>query len=308
MENECHFVNSRGILKSCSFHSKNPKSSCNNDYGYLIDMVKNNKMFDGMTIYVCSELILYFFKVILPKINKKFVLVTGDSDLCIPKQRLNNNEFNLLINSKYLIKWYAQNTQIQNHDKIQQLPIGLDYHTILNNKNHKWKMSNESHIPKEQETILLNIIKNSKPFYERIPKIYVNFSKENDRFGDRKNSLKIIPKHLLEKNDGFTPRTKNWMNVAQYTFVLSPFGVGMDCHRTWETLCLGSIPIVRAPNFRKLFEDLPVLIVNNWNEVNEELLKKTIRNYKDKTFHYDKLKLQYWVDKINLFYTDNTEL
>jgi hypothetical protein len=308
MENECQFVNSRGILKSCSFHSNKPKSSCNNDYGYLIDMVKNNKMFDGMSIYVCSELIVYFFKVILPRINKKFVLVTGDSDLCIPKEVLNYVDFISLINSKYLIKWYAQNTQIQNHDKIQQLPIGLDYHTILNNKNHKWKMSNESHIPKDQESVLLNIKNNSKPFYERIPKIYVNFSKGNDRFGDRKKSLKIIPKHLLEKNEEFTVRTNNWMNITKYTFVLSPFGVGMDCHRTWESLCLGSIPILRAPNFRKLFEDLPVLIVHDWNEVNEELLEKTIENYKNKTFHYDKLKLQYWVDKINLLYMHNTEV
>ena len=62
-------------------------------------------------------------------------------------------------------------------------------------------MPNESYIPKEQEGVLLNIINNSKPFYERIPKIYVNFSKGNDRFGDRKNSLNIIPKHLLEKNE-----------------------------------------------------------------------------------------------------------
>ena len=40
MENLCCYVNSRGLLKSCDFHSKNPKSSCNNDFNYLNNMVK----------------------------------------------------------------------------------------------------------------------------------------------------------------------------------------------------------------------------------------------------------------------------
>jgi hypothetical protein len=72
----------------------------------------------------------------------------------------------------------------------------------------------------------------------------------------------------------------------------------MDCHRTWETLCLGAIPIVKAPNFTKLFEDLPVLIVNNWSDINQELLDRTINNFKSKNFNYKKLKLSYWINKI----------
>jgi hypothetical protein len=64
------------------------------------------------------------------------------------------------------------------------------------------------------------------------------------------------------------------------------------------SICLGSIPIVKAPNFKKLFEDLPVLIVNKWSDVNEELLKDTIELFKKKTFNYDKLQLKYWTNKI----------
>ena len=60
MENNCYFVSSRGILKSCDIHSISPKSSCNNDYTYLFEMIKNNKIFDGMSIYVCSDLLKFF--------------------------------------------------------------------------------------------------------------------------------------------------------------------------------------------------------------------------------------------------------
>ena len=296
MENECYLVCSRGILKSCDFFSESPKSSCNSDYNYLQRMIEN--MFDGMTIYVCSDLLPYFFKNIFSKINKQFTLISGDSDLCIPKEALSEGETNDLINSPYLIKWFLQNTLIQNHSKIHQLPIGLDYHTILNNPNHKWKLPNEGHLPIEQEKILFSVFKNSKPFFMRIPKIYVNFTNENDRFGDRKKSLSTIPKNLLVINNTFVPRTTNWLNIKNFTFVLSPFGNGMDCHRTWEALSLGSIPIIKGNGFSKMFEDLPVLIVNDWREINQELLNNTIKKFKTTHFNYDKLKLEYWINKI----------
>jgi len=297
MENLCYYVNSRGLLKSCDFHSPNPKSSCNNDFNYLNDMVQSRKMFDNMSIYVCSELLLFFVTNILPKITHKFLLVTGDSDLNVPKEILSEKQFYLLINSKYLLKWFAQNTQIQNSNKIVQLPIGLDYHTISNNAKHQWKLPNENHLPRFQEKVLQEIKNSSKPFFERINRIYVNFSIGNDRFNDRATSLKSIPTNLMVINQNFTPRTINWNNIIKYAFVLSPFGNGMDCHRTWETLCLESIPIIKAPNFKSLFEDLPVLIVNNWSEVTEDLLNTTIINFKSKTFNYEKLTLEYWVNK-----------
>ena len=174
MENLCYFVNSRGLLKSCNFHSKNPKSSCNNDTGYLFEMLTN--MFDGMSIYVCSDLLNFFVNNILHKINKMFVLVSGDSDLCVPVEALKANEIGKLLNSPYLIKWFLQNTQVQYNPKMIQMPIGLDYHTISNNPNHNWKTPGENHLPRFQEEILINLRQQMKPYYERIPKIYINFT------------------------------------------------------------------------------------------------------------------------------------
>jgi hypothetical protein len=47
-----------------------------------------------------------------------------------------------------------------------------------------------------------------------------------------------------------------------------------------------------------MFSDLPVLIVNDWSEISQELLDNTLTNFKNNVFNYDKLKLNYWVDKI----------
>jgi hypothetical protein len=299
MENECYFVCSRGILKSCDFHSLNPKSSSKNDYSYLINMISSNNMKDGMSIYVCSTILKYFVNNVLPKIRNTFTLVSGDSYFCVPMEVLSEIETLRILSSPYLLKWFVQNTRIQNSDKIIQLPLGLDYHTIYNDPNCRWRLQYENRMPIDQEIILKNIAKKSRPFYERIPKIHINFSTGNDRFNQRKQSLKIIPIHLTVLKLGFMPRTITWQDMINYAFVLSPFGNGMDCHRTWEALCLGCIPIVCAPNFKKLFEDLPVLNVNHWNEINEELLINTLDKFQKINFNYEKLTLEYWINKIN---------
>jgi hypothetical protein len=261
-------------------------------------MLNSGNMFDGMTIYICSDLLHYFLNNVLPHIKHKFVLVSGDSDLCVPLEALTKVETYRLLNSPYLVKWFAQNTKIQDNDKIVQIPIGLDYHTITNNPNCNWKIRGENSLPRSQEYTLVSIKEKSVPFYERISKIYVNFSIHSDRFNQRKQSLNTIPGNLLVLDQEFKPRTILWSQMIKYTFVLSPFGIGMDCHRTWEALCLGCIPVVCAPHFNNLFEDLPVLIVSKWSDITEDLLKETLNKFSNKSFKYEKLSLDYWQNKI----------
>jgi hypothetical protein len=261
-------------------------------------MLTSNKMFNGMSIYVCSDLLKIFVNQILQNIKYTFVLVTGDSDLCVPLEILTKQETYKLLNSPYLLKWFTQNTRIHENNKIIQLPIGLDYHTIFSDPNCPLKIPGENHLPSFQEQTLDIIKSKSVPFDERILKIYVNFSMQNDRFEQRETAIKSIPQDLLVYESNFKHRTFLWGEIINYTFVLSPFGMGMDCHRTWEALCLGSIPIICAPHFTKLFEDLPVLIVNDWTDITEELLQETIDNFKEKTFNYKKLTLEYWQNKI----------
>lgn len=298
-ENHCHFVSSRGLLKSCDFHSLQPTSSAFDDTQHLIELVRNHKGFNGMSIYVCSNSLTYFVNSILPLIKHKFTLVSGDSDQCVPLETLSQIQTSKLLSSPFLIKWFSQNTRLNN---IIQLPIGLDYHTIFQKPTHDWLINGETSSPIDQEAILQNIISSSKPFYNRKPLIYVNFSINSDRFGQRKKTLNIIPKDLLVINNNFIKRTETWKLMTEYTFILSPFGIGMDCHRTWEALCLGCIPIVCSPNFKQLFEDLPILNLDNWSDINQTLLTNTLIDFKTKhlnnKFNYDKLTLKYWINQI----------
>lgn len=297
-ENQCIFISSRGVLNSCDIKSLNPRSSILSLKQYNMNSDNINMFEDGTTIYVCTKAIRNFIQTLLNQINFKFVLVTGDSDYNCYTDILNESDFNIFINNPKLIHWFSQNC-ISKHNKLTKIPIGLDYHTISTNKMPSWgpQMS-----PLEQERELIELRHSMKPFYERQQLItaYSNFHFQvNTRYGgDRIDAIKSIPTNLMYYEPTPTTRATSWNTQLQHAFVVSPHGGGYDCHRTWEALLLGCIPIVKTSPIDALFEDLPVLIVKEWNHVTEELLKETILSYREKmhTFKFDKLLLSYWTD------------
>jgi hypothetical protein len=55
--------------------------------------------------------------------------------------------------------------------------------------------------------------------------------------------------------------------VADSAFVISPPGNGADCHRTWEAIYLGAVPIVLKRYWPFNHLKLPVLVVEDWHEI-----------------------------------------
>lgn len=281
--NKVHFVCSRGLLQSCTFHSSNPTSSCATDVGYLDKVLIEAK--PGDSVYVCSEALPYFVTTILPSLQVPIVLVTGDSDLTM-------TDLSILDNPR-IIRWFCQNCPSPSNSKLVQLPIGLDYHTIMGSPTHKWTLPGEGTSPAAQEGLLRSLP--LRPFYERSPKIYVNFGWISR---DRRDALNAIPKSLMTLDLVAKPRSDVWTAMTQHAFVLSPYGNGLDCHRTWEALALSAIPIIKGRHFDAMFEGLPVLIVDSWTEVTQNLLQDTIDSFRGRRFDLHKLSLRYWQNLI----------
>jgi hypothetical protein len=121
------------------------------------------------------------------------------------------------------------------------------------------------------------------------------------RYGkvDRQAALERVPRHLVLYEPMKTFRDKSWTNMASCAFVLSPHGNGLDCHRTWEALCMGCIPIVKTSRLDSLFADLPVWIVSDWTDVTEASMRFVKEDFANKQFKYEKLTLKYWQTEIN---------
>lgn len=61
--------------------------------------------------------------------------------------------------------------------------------------------------------------------------------------------------------------------LQEHKFMICPEGHGIDCHRNWETLYMRRVPVMKkSPYFARLMKDLPVLFVDHWSDVTEELL------------------------------------
>ena len=287
-----YYVSSRGLMKSCDYSSSTPISSIKQLINYS-DFFNETKQIP--TLYVCSSAIPDFCKRMLPHITFPFILVSGDCDETVPYDIFTQNDFEVFINNPNLIKWFCQNLVIY-HPKIINIPIGLDYHTM--EKRDIW---GPIITPANQEKLLTSIVQTSKPFYERKIMCYSNFhfAMTTKYAYDRKDAITQIPKNLIYYEPTQITRLKTWHSQKDYAFVVSPHGNGYDCHRTWEALALNCIPIVKTSKIDILYDDLPVLIVNEWSDITLELLHNTVAQFKLRKFNYDTLSLKYWVDKFN---------
>lgn len=296
-EKNCSLVSSRGILKSCEIHSKMPISSIRRLIEYNFEIEINDENDNPVTIYICSSAIPEFRRIIY-SIPYKFILVTGDCDeSCWTDLFGSINEFLMFIENDKIIHWFSQNCT-GSHPKLTQIPIGMDYHTMSNRDTLWGPMAS----PIEQETLLLNIAKTAKPWIERKNSLmaYSNFHFTlNTKFAqDRRDAIEQIPAECIFYEPEHCIRVESWKTQINYSFVISPHGGGLDCHRTWEALALGCIPVVKTSALDPLFEGLPIWIVKEWSDINKESMIQVLKNFSEKTFSYDKMSLAYWMNQI----------
>lgn len=295
-ELHCKYVGSRALLNICTRKSPTPVPDFDGLSPKLYENLQDNEI-----LHVCPQALNNFVKKVLPNITTRFILVTNNSDWTIPEDV--SKEFDILINHPLLAHWFAQNC-ILDHPKVTRIPIGLDYHTLTPTRKqqfawsqpetHPWGIKQE---PILQEQRLVRFQSEAKPFWERDVSAYANFHfLMTTRYGkvDRVDALNTVPKDLVYYEPNRAIRIECWSNMINHAFVLSPQGNGIDCHRTWEALCLGCIPIIKTSGIDPLFEGLPVWIVSAWSEVTKENMVAKINEFKEKEFRIEKLTLEYW--------------
>ena len=205
----------------------------------------------------------------------------------------------------YFKHWFSINKTIPNDEKFTSIPYGLNFWTLTTQSAFGEPIQDFN----TQNMVFENIISNSLHFSKRIPKIYANFHLHfsDERYGGwRKQLTSIIPKDIIHY-DNWRPRRYAHAAMGQYSFVVSPFGHGFDCIRTFEALCLGCIVIMKKSFLDIIYEDLPVLLVDEWSDINSELLQNTLESFSNKQFKYEKLKMNYWVELVlSIFHNSNT--
>ncbi|MFZ2303671.1 MAG: hypothetical protein WAV98_02675 [Minisyncoccia bacterium] len=247
---------------------------------YIYDNLKKdfdvNKVKEKDVIFVGDSNIKKFLGEIHPKIKSSYILVTHNGDEMIDKEAVN------MMDGK-ILKWYGINVLVSN-PKVIPIPLGIE------NK-HYYVLGITS--------IFDRVIKKS---IIKINRIFYGFTVLNNVM-ERQQALDVL------KVNNLSDTYKKWMNfyqylhmLATYKFVASPPGSCVEGHRTWDTLCIGSVPIVKNSITMEYFKKigLPIWVVDDWHEldtVNEEILDKKFKEIRG-NYNEEVLYMDYWIDKI----------
>ena len=97
----------------------------------------------------------------------------------------------------------------------------------------------------------------------------------NDANGSERSGIKSLfyDKDWAEVNEQRVPYHKFLSNLSNSKFMICPIGNAIDCHRNWEVLYMRRVPVMRRhPYLVELYKDYPVLFVDKYSDVTEELL------------------------------------
>ena len=244
----------------------------------------------GTTVHINSKHLLRFIQEILPILQSQIVLVTGCDTISS-----NVSGYKNIINSPNILHWYLQNYALDPNltkKRVTCLPLGIDYHKLdPDAPGNGFDMGLPSSAGNQHIT-LQTIRDTIPPLSSRPPIAYGNFHLNMDtflrdpqakrRYHAREEALDVLKSQqccYFETHQ--IPRNEVWRQHRYFAFELSPHGNGLDCHRTWEALILKTIPIVKRSSIDPLYKGLPVVIVNNWSEVNTKSLKYWQKKYKN---------------------------
>jgi len=192
-----------------------------------------------------------------------------------------------------VLKWFAQNL-VLTHPKCHHIPIGLDYHTQAFMPAWGSKTARTAML---QERILMETRAQAKLWKDRKQIAFANFQFNMTggyHTSDRREAAAQLNRSLLESYPARLARDEVWKRQVQCQFVVSPHGHGLDCHRTWEALCLGCVPIVKTSPLDPMYSKLPVLIVKRWSDVSADLLKSYADQLGKCPSTHEMLRLDYW--------------
>lgn len=110
---------------------------------------------------------------------------------------------------------------------------------------------------------------------------------------NRNSFLKILAENGID-NTHLSSR-EYFYSLPQYKFAISPEGNGIDCHRHYEALIAGTIPIVEdSPRIRQKYHNMPILYTKDYTEITEQYLEKKYEEMIDLEYDFTALFKSSW--------------
>ena len=106
--------------------------------------------------------------------------------------------------------------------------------------------------------------------------MYVNNRRNTNHKEGIKHEL-FINKSWCKVDEANLPIDNYKNNLDTYKFILCPPGNGLDTHRVWESLYLGSVPVVKKHLTYGYLDSINSLIVDNFEDLSENILMNLLK-------------------------------
>ena len=256
-----------------------PNTNRDDDYTHLRNTLDLSKVKDDDVIYTHTFYVHDLFE-LLKDFDKVVKVVTHNCDM--------NVDF---APPDCVKMWFSQNVNII-HPRVQSIPIGL--------QNTHWNKYGD------KDAMILEQL--SKPrIYKNL--IYVNHNVATNP-AKREGIYELFedkPWATVERrNKNFARMREYYKDIYEHKIVLCPSGNGLDTHRFWETLYMGSVPFVECDITHELlysyFPSISPPLWKSWQDVSQKYLENELDNIniikKSTDIHNEMLSFEYWKNKI----------
>ena len=226
---------------------------------------ENNVIFSNLSLV--SDLFNLLKK---EKKLKNIILVTSQTDIKVDEKLFS-------LKPPCITKWYPINVEFE-HENLIPIPLGLS-----NDYSPKNILSKDiEYFPKFKE-------------YDFSPVLYLNFQINTNKLA-REGLDKAFRNLDWVESDSPNLSLENYKKkLSENKFVLCPIGNGLDTHRIWESLYLGSIPVVEKHLTYKTTTNLPVLKTDSLKNIDKANLIDFLYSLRSSKIESDKLRVSYWI-------------
>lgn len=172
----------------------------------------------------------------------------------------------------------VQASTVDGHDGWQSWPIGMGHHWIKFKHNPSIQLGS----------------------HENLAYAAINPTSDKGRRGKDSVNRHRILQTLSKKGfyNNFTTPQDYFTSLPKYKFLVSPEGNGIDCHRHYEAIMAGCIPIIEdRPEMRDKYKDLPVLWTTDYSEITRSYLKAKYDTMLKQSYDFSRLFLSAYTEK-----------
>jgi hypothetical protein len=166
------------------------------------------------------------------------------------------------------MKLIVQASTRDGRDRLTKYPIGMGY-LFMENEKEALKVKKKS----ELLLVAFNETTDSKARSGKLTRKQFAKTLEFNGF----QNYELNPQDYFKK-------------IGKYKFTASPQGNGIDCHRHYEALLAGSIPIIeKNPLMEKKYKNLPILWTYDYSEITQDYLIETYKAMLKKEYDFSAL-------------------